>query len=45
MGAKRFGKRTLLLAQTVELVDQATKTFRELWPKTTVGCYVESTEQ
>ena len=30
MDAKRFGKRTLFLAHTVELVDQATKTFREL---------------
>ena len=42
MDAKRFGKRTLFLAHTVELVDQATKTFRELWPRATVGRYVES---
>ena len=33
MDAKRFGKRTPFLAHTVELVDQATKTFRELWPR------------
>ena len=45
MDAKRFGKRTLFLAHTVELVDQATKTFRELWPKATVGRYVESMKQ
>ena len=36
MDAKRFGKRTLFLAHTVELVDQAAKTFRELWPGVTV---------
>ena len=45
MDAKRFGKRTLFLAHTVELVDQATKTFRELWPRATVGRYVESMKQ
>ena len=32
MDAKRFGKRTLFLAHTVELVDQATKTFRDCGP-------------
>ena len=45
MDAKRFGKRTLFLAHTVELVDQATKTFRELWPRATVGRYVENMKQ
>ena len=45
MDAKRFGKRTLFLAHTVELVDQATKTFRELWPRATVGRYVESAKE
>ena len=45
MDAKRFGKRTLFLAHTVELVDQAAKTFRELWPRATVGRYVESMKQ
>ena len=45
MDAKRFGKRTLFLAHTVELVDQATKTFRALWPRVTVGRYVESMKQ
>ena len=45
MDAKRFGKRALFLAHTVELVDQATKTFRALWPRVTVGRYVESMKQ
>ena len=45
MDAKRFGKRTLFLAHTVELVDQAARTFRELWPQATVGRYVESTKE
>ena len=45
MDAKRFGKRTLFLAHTVELVDQAAKTFLELWPEVTVGCYVESRKE
>ena len=45
MDAKRFGKRTLFLAHTVELVDQAARTFRELWPQATVGRYVESAKE
>ena len=45
MDAKRFGKRTLFLAHTVELVDQAARTFRELWPQATVGSYVESAKE
>lgn len=45
MDAKRFGKRTLFLAHTVELVDQAADTFRELWPSATVGRYVEGVKQ
>ena len=45
MDAKRFGKRTLFLAHTVELVDQASKTFRKLWPEVAVGSYVESRKE
>src|SRR5699024_5860039 len=45
MDAKRFGKRTLFLAHTVELVDQAARTFRGLWPQATVGRYVESAKE
>ena len=45
MDAKRFGKRTLFRAHTVELVDQAVKTFRNLWPRATVGRHVESMKQ
>ena len=45
MDAKHFGKRTLFLAHTVELVDQAARTFRELWPQATVGRYVESSKE
>lgn len=41
MDAKRCGGRVLFLAHTEELVDQAAKTFRELWPSVTVGCYME----
>lgn len=43
--AKRYGKRTLFLAHSLELVEQATKTFRELWKNVTVGKYVESIKQ
>ena len=45
MDAKRVNKRTLFLAHTVELVDQAAKTFVQLWPSANVGRYVESTKQ
>ena len=45
MDAKHFNKRTLFLAHTVELVDQAAKTFRELWPLAGVGRYVENVKQ
>lgn len=43
--AKSFGKRTLFLAHTHELVDQAAKTFSKLWPGVSVGKYVDSTKQ
>ena len=36
--------RDRFLAHTVELVDQAAKTFRELWPQVTVGCYAENVD-
>ncbi len=45
MDAKFMGKRTLFLAHTHELVEQATKAFRELWPKVTVGKYIDSIKQ
>lgn len=43
--AKRYGKRTLFLAHSIELVEQATTTFRELWKNVTVGKYVEQIKQ
>ena len=45
LDAKRCGGRTLFLAHTQELVDQAAKTFRELWPSVSVGRYMESIKQ
>ncbi len=45
MDAKALGKRTLFLAHTHELVEQATKAFRELWPRASVGSYVDSIKQ
>ena len=45
MDAKRYGGRTLFLAHTQELVNQATETFRKLWPSVTVGRYIEGMKQ
>lgn len=45
LDAKRLGKRTLFLAHTMELVDQAADTFRAFWPEVTVGRYVERTKE
>ena len=45
MDAKNYGGRTLFLAHTQELVNQATETFRKLWPSVTVGRYVENMKQ
>lgn len=45
MDAKLIGKRTLFLAHTHELVEQATETFRKLWPKATVGRYADTVKQ
>lgn len=42
MDAKRCGGRTLFLAHTQELVNQAADTFRNLWPEVTVGRYMEA---
>lgn len=42
MDAKLCGGRTLFLADTYELVEQATATFRKLWSKVTIGKYVDS---
>ena len=45
MDAKRCGGRTLFLAHTQELVNQAADTFRRLWPEVTVGRYMESIKE
>lgn len=45
MDAKSCGGRVLFLAHTQELVNQATETFRKLWPSVTVGRYIESMKQ
>ena len=45
MDAKRCGGRTLFLAHTNELVDQAARTFRDLWPAVTLGRYTERVKQ
>ena len=39
--AKSCGGRTLFLAHTQELVEQAAVTFEELWPEATVGWFME----
>ena len=43
--ARTVGKRTLFLAHTHELIEQATTTFRKLWGKVTIGKYVDSIKQ
>lgn len=45
LDAKRCGGRTLFLAHTHELVDQAARTFRDLWPEATLGRYTERIKQ
>lgn len=45
MDAKRCGGRTLFLAHTQELVNQAADTFRILWPEVTVGRYMEAIKE
>ena len=43
--AKRFGKRTLFIAHTHELVEQAYHTFKELWNEADIGRYYENIKQ
>ncbi|MCM1380773.1 MAG: DEAD/DEAH box helicase [Muribaculaceae bacterium] len=43
--AKRFGKRTLFVAHTRELVEQAVQTFSELWKDVDVGRFYDSVKQ
>lgn len=45
MDAKRLGKRTLFLAHSIHLVDQAVKTFRALWPEASVGYYGDGVKE
>lgn len=45
MDAKNCGGRVLFLAHTQELINQATETFRKLWPNVTVGRYMEAIKQ
>ncbi len=42
MDAKRVGGRTLFVAHTMELVNQAYNTFKSLWGDTTVGKFADS---
>lgn len=43
--AKRFGKRTLFIAHTHELVEQAYHTFQELWSEADIGRFYENIKQ
>lgn len=43
--AKRVGKRTLFIAHTHELVEQAAQTFSRLWSEVSVGRFVDSIKQ
>lgn len=43
--AKSVRRRTLFLAHTHELVEQAATTFEELWPEATVGRYMDFVKQ
>ena len=45
LDAKNYGGRTLFLAHTQELINQATETFRKLWAGITVGRYMETIKQ
>lgn len=42
MDAKRVGGRTLFVAHTMELVNQAYNTFKSLWSEVTVGKFADS---
>ena len=43
--AKRFGKRTLFLAHTIELVNQAYETFNTLWEGVSVGKFGDAVKE
>lgn len=43
--AKRFGKRTLFLAHTIELVNQAYETFKNLWEGVSVGKFGDAVKE
>lgn len=45
MDAKRCGGRVLFIAHTQELVEQAAKTFHEIWSTVTVGRYLEAIKE
>ena len=45
LDAKHLGGRTLFLAHTQELVEQAAQTFQALWPEAKVGCYLEAIKE
>ncbi|MCR5088039.1 MAG: DEAD/DEAH box helicase [Oscillospiraceae bacterium] len=45
MDAKRCGGRVLFVAHTMELVNQAYFTFRDLWSEVTVGKYADSLKE
>ena len=43
--ARRLGGRTLFLAHTQELVEQAARTFEQLWPGVSVGRYYDAVRE
>lgn len=45
MDAKSCGGRVLFIAHTQELVEQAAKTFQEIWNSVTVGRYLEAIKE
>ena len=45
MDAKRCGGRVLFVAHTMELVNQAYHTFRDLWSEATVGKYADNLKE
>ena len=45
MDAKRCGGRVLFVAHTMELVNQAYNTFRDLWPEVSVGKFADNLKE
>lgn len=45
MDAKRCGGRVLFVAHTMELVNQAYNTFRDLWPEVTAGKFADNLKE